>query len=48
MQGRRKLRKVGGARLRGALFGKKGHLKIIFGDLPPPIFFPEIKTFFRK
>jgi hypothetical protein len=35
MQGRRKLRKVGGARLWGALFKKKGHLIIFFGWPPP-------------
>jgi hypothetical protein len=36
-QGRRKLRKVGGAAgLEGHFSEKKGHLKIIFGDLSPP------------
>ena len=36
-QGCRKLRKVGGAKLWGALFEKKGHLKIFFWvNSPPP------------
>jgi hypothetical protein len=57
-QGRRKLRKVGGGPgFEGHFSEKKGHLKIIFGQCTIlgvkkysgyMIFFPEIKTFFRK